>query len=68
MKTRFDLCLRLRIAKDISQNDKFTKEFIINELLNGNAKLFTNKNNTTFVLWLKNNNQVMAQVENYFLK
>jgi hypothetical protein len=63
MKTRFNLNLSLRIANDETGKDKFTKEFIIDELLQGHAKYHTNDRNTTFVVWLKNNNQIMAEVE-----
>lgn len=62
MKTRFNLNLSLRISKDETGKDKFTKEFIIDELLHGHAKFHSN-DKTSFVVWLKNNNQIMAEVE-----
>jgi len=64
MNTRFDITLSLRIVKDIGGKDKFTEEFILSKLLNGSASITTNTNNTVFVIWTENTNQIMAEVEN----
>jgi hypothetical protein len=58
-KTRFSLVLNLRIARDSASGDKFTEEFVIEEIMNGNAIISRGK----FILWTKNNNQVMAEIE-----
>lgn len=59
LKTRFSLTLNLRIARDSGSGDKFTEEFVIEEIMNGNAIISQGK----FILWTKNNNQVMAEIE-----
>lgn len=61
MKTVFDVTLKLRIAKDECQRDKFTKEFILEEMRAGNA-ILSKGSFSNFIVWKKNNNQVMAQV------
>ena len=55
--------MSLRVAKDISQEDKFTKDFILHELINGNATI-DRGSTSNFIVWLKNNRQIMAEIEN----
>lgn len=62
MKTRFDLTLTLRIAKDSAGNDKFTEKAIKLELINHRAEMQV-ANNSYFIVWL-HNKQIMAEVEN----
>ena len=59
LKTRFSLTFNLRIARDSGSGDKFTEDFIVEEIMNGNAVILQGK----FILWTKNNNQVMAEIE-----
>jgi len=62
MKTRFDITLSLRIAKDEAGNDKFTQDFIKEELILGNAKI-SKGDSCSFITWTKNTNQIMAEIE-----
>ena len=61
METIFNVTLKVRIAKDTCDKDKFTKKFILDEMKNGNATIdkgsFSN-----FIVWKKNTNQIMAEV------
>ena len=60
-KTIFDVKLKLRIAKDESHKDKFTQEFITEEIRKGNA-IIERGSSSNFVKWLMNKGQIMAEV------
>lgn len=70
-KTRFTFSLDFntrvelvaRIAKDETNKDKFTQEQIQKEILLDNVKFYVNENGVKFLLWKKNNDQVMAEIE-----
>lgn len=62
MKTRFDITLKLRIALDGCGKDKFTKDFILSEIRSGDA-VIQRGDLCNFIVWTKNNNQIMAEVE-----
>ena len=70
-KTRFafslDFTTRVeliaRIAKDEAGKDKFTQEEIQKEILSDNVDFHINDKGIKFLLWKKNNNQVMAEIE-----
>lgn len=64
MKTKGSVVIEFRIAKDESGNDKFKTQFIIDELLNGNA-IIQKGDSCSFIVSKKNSNrhQIMAQIE-----
>lgn len=61
MKKKESIVVEFRIAQDIRGRDKFKTQFIIDELLKGNA--FIQKGDScSFIIW-RDNNQIMAQIE-----
>jgi len=68
--THFSVTLDLRISKDMYGNEKFTKEFIVDEMMKGNVVISVTKDNRklNFLEWLSNNHQIMAQIYEFRIK
>lgn len=62
MKTIIDFKLRLRQDSGNS-NPSYTKDEIVNKLLNNTARFEQNTNNTIFIIDSERNNKIMDIVE-----
>jgi hypothetical protein len=63
MSNKKFVTLNLRITQDVSGNDHYTEQEIINKLRNGEVNIHCNKNKTVFFEDKKRNHKIMAVLD-----